>query len=74
MRNGEGGKKCVGGDGHNAGGRRWESVGGYVRVRREGGELWQQGCEEKVGESDYRRCWRGSKELAKWVEGVVGGI
>ena len=42
--------------------RWWGSDGGYVRVRREGGELWQQGCEEKVGESDYRS-WRNASEM-----------
>ena len=43
---------------------------GSVRVRREGGELWQRGCEEKVCELDYRRCWRGV--VKGWRNGWKG--
>ena len=44
MGNGEGGKKCVGGDGRNARCRRWEGVSGSVTVDMGGFEGREASC------------------------------
>ena len=83
MRNGGGGKKCVGSDGHKARRwrwekRQWECDGGYASVRGvlvvarmrcvELVSIWIVGGVGAVYDG------RDSNGLVKWMEGVVRGM